>query len=288
MAIYMWREKVPEELCFTANTTGSTIQLIKNWSPTSVSLQTSTDWNIWNTYTFGSTITLSNIGDKVYFRNTSEIDTGFTIDSSNYYRFEMSWSVAASWDINYLLNKNWTNTLTANRCFYWLFYNCTALTTAPKLSATTLTERCYFNMFSQCANLITAPDLPATTLTERCYAYMFDGCTSLTTPSEIKATILNTLSCWFMYQWCTALETLPKLPATTLWQQCYRSMFINCSKIKLSSTQTWAYQTAYRIPATWTWTDGSNSLYAMFDNTWWTFTWTPTINTTYYTSNTVV
>jgi hypothetical protein len=26
----------------------------------------------------------------------------------------------------------------------------------------------------------------------------------------------------------------------------------------------------------------------MFTSTWWTFTWTPSINTTYYTSNTVV
>jgi hypothetical protein len=26
----------------------------------------------------------------------------------------------------------------------------------------------------------------------------------------------------------------------------------------------------------------------MFSSTWWTFTWTPSINTTYYTSNTVV
>jgi hypothetical protein len=65
-------------------------------------------------------------------------------------------------------------------------------------------------------------------------------------------------------------------------------MFRNCSKIKLSTTQTWEYQTEYRIPTTWTWTSWSSSLSNMFTSTWWTFTWTPSINTTYYTSNTVV
>ena len=60
------------------------------------------------------------------------------------------------------------------------------------------------------------------------------------------------------------------------------------SKIKISSTQTRAYQTPYRIPTTWTGTDASNALYRVFYQTWWTYTSDPSINTTYYTSNTVV
>jgi hypothetical protein len=79
-----------EYLCFTANTAGSTVKLIKNGNPTAVTLETSTDGSNWSTYTFGSTITLSNIGDKVYWRNTSETTTGFSINVSNYYYFEMS------------------------------------------------------------------------------------------------------------------------------------------------------------------------------------------------------
>ena len=47
----MWREW-PDYLCFTANTAGSTVQLWKNWSPTPVTLETSTDWENWSTYTF--------------------------------------------------------------------------------------------------------------------------------------------------------------------------------------------------------------------------------------------
>jgi hypothetical protein len=251
----------PDYLCFTANTANSTVQLTQNWTPTAVSLETSTDWETWSAYTIGSTITLSNIWDKVYFRNTSETTTGFSKDSSNLYKFTMSWGIAASWDVNYLLNKNSTTTL-SNNCFIRLFHYCTSLTTAPSLPATNLENLCYYQMFQWCSNLITAPALPATTLASHCY--------------------------WYMFTYCSNLMTLPNLPATTLASNCYYGMFIDCSKIKLSSTKTWDYQTAYRIPTTWTWVTASDALTNMFYDTWWTFTSDPTINTTYYTSNTVV
>ena len=34
-----------------------------------------------------------------------------------------------------------------------MFINCTSLTTAPELPATTLVVRCYFDMFSGCQNI---------------------------------------------------------------------------------------------------------------------------------------
>jgi hypothetical protein len=43
MGNYMWRELLAPELCFTANTAGSTVKLTKNNSPTAVTLETSTD-----------------------------------------------------------------------------------------------------------------------------------------------------------------------------------------------------------------------------------------------------
>lgn len=263
MAIYMWREYIPDYLCFTANTAGSTVQLTKNWSPTAVSLETSTDKSNWSSYTIWDTITLSNIGDKVYWKNTSSTTTWFSSAWSDYYKFVMTWSIAWSWDITSLLNSNLTDTLLSDYCFKELFQLCTALTTAPKIPATTLTDYCYFGMFSQCTWLVSIGELPATTLAQRCYDSMFNNCTNL--------------------------EVLPKLSATTLPNDCYSYMFNDCSKIKLSTSQTWTYQTAYRIPTTWTWTEWSYSLSMMFYNTWWSWTWwTPTINTTYYTSNTVV
>lgn len=241
MAIYMMREYQPPELCFTAEEANSSIWLYKQNKPTSVQLETSSDWENWTDYTFNgtdwATITLTNVWDKVYFRNKSETPTWFSISTGKYYRFMIpSWKIAASWDVTYLLCKKWTNTLNANYCFAALFFNTPRLTKAPKLNATTLSSWCYANMFQNCTSLTSIPKLPATTMKDSCYAYMFYG----------------------------------------------------CSNIKISSTQTWEYQTAYRIPTTWTWATASSALSDMFYSTWWTFTWTPSINTTYYTSNTVV
>ena len=262
MGIYMWREY--DWLCFTANTAGSTIKLQKYNSPTSITLETSTDWNTWSTYSMGDTITLSNIWDKVYWRNTSTTTTWFSTSGSARYEFVMTWSIAASGDVTSLINKDWTDTLVSDYCFYRLFINNTSLTTAPKVPAINITNNCYQHMFSGCENLTTACELPATTIKDFCYTQMFYNCPNLV--------------------------QLPKLPATNLsWTtNCYENMFVYCSKIKISTTQTWEYQTAYRIPTSWTWTVWTNSLRNLFFYTWWTFTWTPTINTTYYTSNTVV
>lgn len=236
MAIYMWRDVQIDYLCLTANTAGSTVKLTKTWSPTAVTLETSTDGEIRTTYTIGNTITLSNIWDKVYWRNTSETTTGFCTASNSYYVFAMTWSIAASWDVTSLINKNCTDTLNWNYCFHRLFQNCTSLVSCPKLLATTLTENCYQAMFYQCTNL----------------------------------------------------ETLPNLPATSLPNSCYAGMFSECSKIRISSTQSGIYQTPYRIPTEWTWTQGAGSMSYMLQNTWWMYTSNPTINTTYYTSNTVI
>lgn len=91
-----------------------------------------------------------------------------------------------------------------------------------------------------------------------------------------------------MFYGCTSLTTDPELPATTLAAYCYYQMFYGCSLIKLSTTQTGEYQTAYRIPKSGTGTTFTNALTDMFTDTGGTFTGTPSINTTYYTSNTVV
>ena len=74
--------------------------------------------------------------------------------------------------------------------------------------------------------------------------------------------------------------------ATTLANSCYNGMFYGCTGIKLSSTQTGEYTVTYRIPTTGTGTTASSALSNMFTSTGGTFKGTPTINTTYYLSNT--
>ena len=177
-----------------------------------------------------------------------------------------------------------------NYCYQAMFQGCTSLTTAPALPATTLTFQCYCDMFRDCTSLTTAPELPATTLGDYCYQHMFRDCTALTTAPELPATTLGEQCYYGMFYGCTSLTTIPALPATTLTDSCYISMFNGCSSIKLSSTKTGNYQTAYRIPTSGTGATATNALLNMFAKTGGTFTGTPSINTTYYlsTSNTVV
>ena len=61
-------------------------------------------------------------------------------------------------------------------CYSYMFYNCTSLTQAPELPATTLAYSCYYYMFNGCTSLTKAPELPATTLANTCYGYMFYNC----------------------------------------------------------------------------------------------------------------
>lgn len=275
-------------LCFElANGSWGTVTLNTYGTPTEVSLEYSYDKSTWTDYTIWDSISLTT-WQKIYMRNKSTTPTWFSIYTGEDYRFLFEGNISASWDITYLLCKYGTTTLTSSYCFVNLFAGCTSLITAPSLPATTLTDNCYTQMFYGCTGLTTAPSLPATTLADWCYRVMFRGCTSLTTVPSLPATTLASWCYALMFQGCSNLTTLPSLPVTTLESYCYRDMFRDCSKIKLSSTQTWEYQTPYRIPTTWTWAIGYVSMTDMFTNTWWTFTGTPSINTTYYTSNTVI
>ena len=130
-------------------------------------------------------------------------------------------------------------TLTQN-CYYYMFQNCTSLTTAPELPATTLADYCYQQMFFGCTSLTTAPELPATTLADYCYASMFYGCTSLVTAPELPATTLADVCYGAMFYGCSSLTTAPELPATTLTGNCYNGMFWGCTSLT----------TAPELPAT--------------------------------------
>lgn len=303
-----------EYLCFTANTAGSTIRLYRKGNWEAPSFETSTDGENWSAFNLWDTITLTNVWDKIYYRNTSETPTSLYVSLQYRVTFSMTWNIAWSWDLTYLVCKNGTkdtiwqyrfsylfqscSSLTSApdlpsnpnsyQSYYAMFNYCTGLTTPPKLPATSLWQDCYGNLFDWCTGLTEAPELPATTLAQSCYEYMFKDCTSITKVKNLPATTLADNCYQYMFSGCKNLTYLPELPATAVWYKSYQYMFYWCSKIKLSATQTWEYQTAYRVPKTWTWTDWGSGLKNMFANTWWTFTWTPTINTTYYTSNTVV
>ena len=177
-------------------------------------------------------------------------------------------------------------TTLATSCYYNMFRGCTSLTNAPALHATTLARDCYGYMFYNCTSLTNAPALPATTLGINCYEYMFYGCTSLTNAPALPATTLAASCYKYMFSGCISLTHVPALPATTLANNCYQYMFQKCSKIKLSKTKTGEYTITYRIPSSGTGTTANNALSSMFTTTGGTFKGSPTINTTYYLSNT--
>ena len=173
-------------------------------------------------------------------------------------------------------------------CYMSMFSGCTSLTSAPALPAMSLATYCYKEMFNGCTSLTSAPALPATTLTNECYHSMFKGCTALTSVPALPAAELKDGCYREMFYYCTNLASLPELPAITLKTYCYYQMFYLCSKIKMSSTQTGDYQTEFRIPSSGNGATASSALNNMFTATGGTFTGTPMINVSFYTSNTVI
>ena len=282
-------EAPPDYLCFTAEQAGSTVAMAVNGTPTKgQAFEYSTDETNWSVFTPGTTtITLANVGNKVYFRGDNT-----TVGESNsiYYKFVMSGKIAASGNIMSLLDKTCQSTrISNNYCYNHMFYNCTSLTTAPALPATTLETYCYNYMFYNCKSLTTAPALPATNLASRCYSYMFQNCTSLTTAPALPATTL-TSSCYnSMFQGCKSLTTAPALPATTLASSCYGYMFYNCTRLQVYSSSGTGHTKAWRIPAS-----GSASSYTSQNKMFYKCpgsygtTSSVSLNTTFYTQNTPV
>ena len=222
----------PNWLCFTAEEANSTVAMQANGSAPAVSLEYSTDGNTWSPFVVGTTtVTLANIGDKMYMRATSDGNTGMGISDWDYNQFVMTGKISASGNVDTLLDQNGNATIT-DYCYCGLFKECTSLTSAPELPATTLAYGCYREMFSGCTSLTTAPSiLPSITLADCCYQSMFYGCTSLTQAPELPATTL-TFGCYQqMFYNCTSLTTAPELPATTLADECYDGMFQSCKSL---------------------------------------------------------
>lgn len=169
-----------------------------------------------------------------------------------------------------------------------MFGGCTNLITAPSLPATTVANLAYAQMFYNCKKLTTTPDLPATTISKYSYQAMFMYCTSLTSAPSLLATTLGRNCYYMMFRGCANLTTVPSLPALNLSTLCYSMMFYDCAKIKLSAVQTSEYTQAYRIPIAGAAasTSSPDATSDMFTITGGTFTGTPSINTTYYLSNT--
>ena len=255
-------------------------------------MEYSTDKSTWTTWDGSEIAAMDNGGTyALYFRGTG--NTKVAGGSASKWTLTGS-DIACTGNIEFLLDHATVaaggHPAMATSCYSNMFRDCTSLTTAPALPATTLAGYCYYYMFYGCTSLTTAPALPATTMAANCYNSMFRGCTSLTAAPKLPATTLANYCYFSMFSGCTGLTTAPALLATTLEDYCYFSMFSGCTKLKLSAEQTGNYTKAYRIPTSGTGTTADAALTSMFANTGGTFKGTPAINTTYYldASNTIV
>lgn len=161
----------------------------------------------WTTLEAGTGVTFGGSNGNLRLRGTNLKGTSVTGQYSTITFTDSNVPVACTGDIRTLLDwNNYTTVNTENAMFIKLFENCSVLTSAPELPATSLAYNCYYCMFLGCTNLKSAPKLPAPTLTTCCY--------------------------YCMFAMCTNLKTAPELPAEELAYQCYDSMFSGCTNLK--------------------------------------------------------
>ena len=197
-------------------------------------LEYSVNGGEWQTVVAGGEgVTFGGANGDLRLRGTKH--NGTADDAGNYSTItftDETVKVACTGNILTLLDwRNYNIVETKNARFCSLFENCSVLTSAPELPATTLATDCYYEMFYGCTNLTAAPELPATTLENDCYSGMFQGCTSLTAAPELPATTLAGSCYTNMFHACTSLTSAPELPATTLENDCYADMFKGCTSL---------------------------------------------------------
>lgn len=243
-------------LKFTAHEPNSTISFVKNKTiPFDVSLETSTDGFNWTSYTVDDVKTLSNVNDSIYFRAGPAGNIRFagfttgrngTVTNNAFYHFEMFGSIEATGNILSLLNRDQSKAkmeeipgvvagqTSGSFTFFGLFYNCTALTTAPLLPSKNLTSHCYDCMFRGCTSLREMPALPAKDIPVGSYMHMFNGC-SFKRVKRIGAVRLENASCYSMFQNCSQLEYADNLFNMIEYADTFsmRYMFWNCFNLKV-------------------------------------------------------
>lgn len=225
----------PNYLAFKAIDAGATVSIEIVGRCDAPSLEYSTNLTDWSSYDFTSdqSITLSQVGSKVYWRNAGKA-AAFSngADDHIHIRFQKG-RIAAEGNVMSLVDKSCASvTIPSGCCFVKLFYDNGLLVQAPELPATELKDWCYDGMFSGCTALETAPELPSMHPTLMCYGWMFYGCSALKKAPELPARTLAEACYYAMFIECPSLEEAPELPAAELAPYCYQYMFDGCTSLK--------------------------------------------------------
>lgn len=221
----------PDYLTFTADNWQYFSMECKNGYELS-GLEYSVNFGEWKTYTARTSIQFGGRFGSLRLRGTNI--NGTAENETKYATISLSRDVKVkcTGDIRTLLDYNdYKNVNTSNARFCYLFYQCAALTSVPKLPAKDLADRCYHNMFAECTAIEKAPELPATKLKEYCYYCMFDGCTALTEVPDLPAEELPEQCYHWMFSGCKELVKGPKISAATISQYSCHGMFSSCAKL---------------------------------------------------------
>ena len=191
-------------LTLTAEQANSTVKLTASGSPTVSGLHYRLGKSgTWLSYTIGDTITLTNTGDCVQFWNS---ENTLSTASANRVTFALTGQIAARGNIQSLLNYSDT---APQYCVYRLFFQSTALTSAPDMPALNLARSCYSGMYNGCTGLVNPPKvLPAKVLNIECYYAMFAYCSGFSTAPVIKAETLAQDSLSATFGGCSSLSRI--------------------------------------------------------------------------------
>lgn len=182
-------------LCFTAEDPGVVINMTKSGSLPAVTLETSPDGVTWTPFDAdnGTTpVTLSNVGDQVFFRAGASGNNALSANSSAFRKFTIiNGKAAASGSIMSLLDRANANntTISSDAAFCCLFIDCTNLTAAPDMTAEVLSSNCYYRTFQNCSGLSSIPLMSAKSFGNLSCFQMFGYCTGLTSAKVTMQTI---------------------------------------------------------------------------------------------------
>lgn len=177
-------EENHDYITFTANAE-QTFKITQPDESVSLNLEYSLNNGDWKSYAIEESVTFGGTHGNLRLRGINAEGT-YKASSCSIVQFGNATPVACSGDIRTLVDYRTKDPDTKEARFQGLFRNCTQLTTAPKLPATTLANACYRSMFNGCTSLTQAPDLPATTLADECYQAMFLNCAKISSVTMLS------------------------------------------------------------------------------------------------------
>ena len=222
---------------YVLNTTGTvTLNKVGTFTPTTTLQYSYWGFN-WKDYTIGTTLTLTE-NSNIRFRNSHEV-TSFSINSSNYYHFDIEGSqVYVKGHLSSLINPSANGlTVTGTYSFFNLFRENSIFDAHGLiLDSTQVSNFCYQDIFRGCTNLISGPTLETLTGGIYCFAHAFSGCTALQSmASDIKLKTYNEYCCVEMFEGCTSLVEAPglnyNLNSYVIGRSAFGNMFRLCTSL---------------------------------------------------------